>query len=208
MNNSDDEFVIVTSLKDKKWRKVEFPYHIVLVCNGITFHDRIHYRVCCVDDDNNGHECCSEIIYFDPITEEFHMFPLLEPKSDQVENVIVGLGALNECLCIARLDNDKRDVEILVMKEYEVKESWTSLFSIRNLEIDPCYRALTPLFMTDNGELIFTIKNILDKINILVYDPKNDNIKDIQLANGRKERMWCTICYVECLISPDELLLE
>ncbi|KAF3617814.1 hypothetical protein FXO38_33760 [Capsicum annuum] len=136
------------------------------------------------------------------------MFPLLEPKSDQVENVIVGLGALNECLCIARLDNDKRDVEILVMKEYEVKESWTSLFSIRNLEIDPCYRALTPLFMTDNGELIFTIKNILDKINILVYDPKNDNIKDIQLANGRKERMWCTICYVESLISPNELLLE
>ncbi|OIS97153.1 PREDICTED: putative F-box protein At5g62060 [Nicotiana attenuata] len=39
------EFVIVTSLKDKRWRTVKFPYDICSVCDGITLHGRLHYRL-------------------------------------------------------------------------------------------------------------------------------------------------------------------
>lgn len=95
--------------------------------------------------------------------------PHVSTPWDQLENVIVGLGALlNECLCIVYLDNDERDVEILVMKEYEVKKSWTSLFLVRNLEIDPWYDDLSPLIMTENEELILIIDGTFEK-NILVY---------------------------------------
>lgn len=148
---------------------------------------------------------CNELIYFYPITEKFHMFPVPERKSNQVENIIVGLGALNECLCMTRLVKGK--VEMLVMKEYGVKESWTSLFFTRNLQINPFSGAVAPLFMTDNGEFISMINKLREK-NVLLYDPKNDNMQDIQLVHGRKEHISCNICYVESLISPKELLLE
>ncbi|PHU11237.1 hypothetical protein BC332_18167 [Capsicum chinense] len=66
----------------------------------------------------------NQVIYFDPIAEKFHMFPVPKPKPNQEENVIIGLGFLNECLCMTRLkDDNKSGVEILVMKEYGVKES-------------------------------------------------------------------------------------
>ncbi|KAF3680968.1 hypothetical protein FXO37_03100 [Capsicum annuum] len=66
----------------------------------------------------------NQVIYFDPIAEKFHMFPVPKPKPNQEENVIIGLGFLNECLCMTRLkDDNKSGVEILVMKEYGVKKS-------------------------------------------------------------------------------------
>ncbi|KAM3337126.1 hypothetical protein P3S68_032826 [Capsicum galapagoense] len=53
--------------------------------------------------------------------------------------------------------DDKTCVEILVMKEYGVKDSWTSLFFIRNLEIDPSFGVALPFAITENGELALII---------------------------------------------------
>lgn len=208
-NDGDAECVIVASLKDKKWRKVECPYDTRSICDGITMYGRIHYRIRVSREDQ--HFCCigglcNEIICFDPVTEKFDIFPVPESKSGRVEDIIVGVGVLNECLCMTRLD--KGDVEILVMKEYGVKESWTSLFFVGNLNIYPWSGAVVPLFMTDNGELILMINSNIREKNVILYDPKNGNMQDIQLVDGRKEYTSCTISYVESLISPKELLLE
>ncbi|KAK4374876.1 hypothetical protein RND71_005553 [Anisodus tanguticus] len=138
------ERVKIASLEDKQWRKLEFPYDIHSVLYVITLHGRLHYWIRVedgVDDDNDEinelHEsmwerlnCPRKLIYFDPISENFPTFPVPEPKSDQENNVIAGLGVLNGCLCMTRLEDDK-GVEILVMNEYGVKESWTSLFFTR-----------------------------------------------------------------------------
>ncbi|KAF3678965.1 putative cell differentiation protein RCD1 -like protein [Capsicum annuum] len=88
-----DEFVMDANLDDKQWRPVEFPYNIRSLSYdiNITLHGRIHLWL---KGKNN-----SKLINFDPISEKFHMFPIPEPKSNQEENVIVGLGVLNECPC-------------------------------------------------------------------------------------------------------------
>lgn len=102
------------------------------------------------------------------------MFPIPEPNNNQGENAIVGLGVLNECLSVACLKDDKGSVEILVMKEYGVKESWTSLFFIMNLEINPSYGFVVPFFVTGDEELVLEIYDRNRKI--VIYNPKNDNM--------------------------------
>ncbi|KAM3270105.1 hypothetical protein P3S67_030011 [Capsicum chacoense] len=173
MTSDGDRFVTIASLEDKHWRRLEFPYDIHTVnYYGITLHERLHYYVPDVknvedDNDENSDEddgnkkgiwdrlpdSPRKLIYLDPITEKLHMFPTPEPKNNQQANIIVGLGVLNECLCMSRLDDDKSGVEILVMKEYGVKESRTSLFLIRNLKINSSYGDVVPFFVTEAGEV-------------------------------------------------------
>lgn len=84
------------------------------------------------------------------------MFSIPNLKSLQEDNIIVGLGVLNERLCMTCLeyDDDKvTSVEILVMKEYRVKDSWTSLFFRRNLEIDPSFGVVLAFSINENREL-------------------------------------------------------
>ncbi|KAF3677010.1 hypothetical protein FXO38_04007 [Capsicum annuum] len=119
------KFVIVASLKDKEWRQLEFPYDIPSASEGITFQERLHYRLN-VKEFKNGRDefqrtmyelsssSFDQVIYFDPISEKFHMFPIPEPKSNHEENVVVGLGVLNECLCMTLLVDEKASVEVLV----------------------------------------------------------------------------------------------
>ncbi|PHT42430.1 hypothetical protein CQW23_16455 [Capsicum baccatum] len=122
MTSDGDRFVTIASLEDKHWRQLEFPYDIHTVnYYGITLHERLHYYVPDVknvedDNDENSDEddgnnkgiwdrlsdSPRKSIYLDPITEKLHMFPMPEPKNNQQENIIVGLGVLNECLCMSR----------------------------------------------------------------------------------------------------------
>ncbi|XP_059285701.1 F-box/kelch-repeat protein At3g23880-like [Lycium ferocissimum] len=195
------EFVIVASLEDKQWRQLEFPYDIPSMSEGITMLGRLHYRVW----GNDG----SKLIYFDPISEKFHMFPVPEPKSNQEEIVIVGLGVLNECLCIMTCLEHDKSAEILVMKEYGVKESWTSLFSIRNSEVKgsiadinyPYGFVILLFFVTENGELVL-IYDYCGK-DVAVYNPKNDNMREI-VEEETRFILGAIVTYVESLISPVE----
>lgn len=49
------------------------------------------------------------------------MFSVPEPKSDQGENVIIGLGVLNDCLSMTCLEDDKGGVENLLC--YDLKRN-------------------------------------------------------------------------------------
>ncbi|OIT35023.1 hypothetical protein A4A49_51166 [Nicotiana attenuata] len=108
------EFVIVASLKDKIWKRVKFPYNIRSRVRVKKPYNREAESMW----DSFGPR--NEIIYFDPISEKFYMFPVPEPKSDQEENAIIGLGVLDDCLSMTCLKDDKVGVEILVMNEYGI----------------------------------------------------------------------------------------
>lgn len=82
-------------------------------------------------------------MYFDPITEKFDIFFC----SKTMRILYFGLGVLNECLCI---DMIKENIEILSMKEYGVKKSWTSLFIISDLQFDPSYGLILPRQRMEN----------------------------------------------------------
>nr|XP_016493569.1 PREDICTED: F-box protein CPR30-like [Nicotiana tabacum] len=181
-------FVIVASLLDKKWRRLEFPYDIRSVRRGgnrggVTLHERIHYMVR-VEKPYFGTR--NHVIYFDPITETFHK--LLVPESAHRENVTVGLGVVNECLrrIMTCLDDDKN--EEFMMKEYGVKKSWTVLFDIKKFKIYSPWGFAARLLVTENKELlVFMIHDRRFKVGI--YD-LHCNMGDIN--------------YVESLISPKE----
>ncbi|KAL3363149.1 hypothetical protein AABB24_012448 [Solanum stoloniferum] len=83
------------------------------------------------------------------------MFPIPEPTRNKKENDIIDLGISYECFCMTQLVDDKRGVEILIMKEYGVKESWTSLFLIQNLQINSWYKFDVPFFVTKTREIVF-----------------------------------------------------
>ncbi|XP_070022133.1 F-box protein CPR1-like [Nicotiana sylvestris] len=212
------EFVIVAGLEDKRWRQVKFPYDIHSVYDGITtLHGRLHYWVrvkkphFSEDDDSEDESIWDSfgppntVICFDPISEKFHMFPVPKAKCDQGENDIVSLGVLNECLSMACLEDDKGGVEILAMRVYGVKESWTSLIFIRNLEINLSYGIVVPFFMTvtGDGELVLIIDYPKEKV--VVYDPKNDNMQNI-LAHGKEVLIHGTISYGELDLAKGVLL--
>nr|XP_009776078.1 PREDICTED: F-box/kelch-repeat protein At3g23880-like [Nicotiana sylvestris]XP_016470936.1 PREDICTED: F-box/kelch-repeat protein At3g23880-like [Nicotiana tabacum] len=131
-----------------------------------------------------------EVICFDAISEKFHSLY----KND---NAIVGLGVLNDCLCMTCVEFDKR-LEILVMKEYGRKDSWTSLFVIRNSEITRPYIFYRSLFMSNNGKLALIVRHN----GVVAYYPKNDSMQDI--LELRYQNDISVITYVESLISPIE----
>ncbi|XP_070045465.1 F-box/kelch-repeat protein At3g06240-like [Nicotiana tomentosiformis] len=204
------ETAIIASLKDKKWRGIHCPYDILSLCvpDWITMHGRLHSRVRVKII--NGIQCCgpyNSLIYFDVVSEKFHMFPIPDTVSEKIdqfqipklENAIVGLGVLNGCLSMTYLDYCK-DLEIWIMKEYGVKESWTSLFIIRNLEICHYYGLAKPLFMTKTGKIVLLLWS--NGAKVVAYNPKYDSIRDFLVPSERESIN--AITYVESLISPKE----
>ncbi|KAM3320813.1 hypothetical protein P3S67_008015 [Capsicum chacoense] len=206
------KYVIVASLKDKKWRKLEFSHYIPSVRSGVALNGRLHFiQVRRKHDlghylDKNFYirpelKCCDfwawkgippfgELIYFDSISEKFHKFPV--PRG-----FIVGLGVLNECLCVACLRSG--GMEILVMKEYGKVESWTSTYVIKNFEINPYFGYAESLFMTEDGEEL-VIKVSRDQV--VAYNLKDDSVRQILVRT-------LTVCissitYVPSLISPQD----
>ncbi|XP_009785270.2 F-box protein CPR1-like [Nicotiana sylvestris] len=175
-----EKFVMVASLKedDKTWRRVDLPYDDVhSVKDGITFHGRLHCRI-------YSYENPYRVITFDPISENFGLFPIPEPPKHKHFNCeIGGLGVLDDCLCMSRgfiCDYDY-GIEILVMKEYGVKKSWTSLFFIKNRCFDPHGEfAVLPITAADNGEVALLIN--AHKTELVVYNPKNDKMRKLFLV--------------------------
>ncbi|XP_060190316.1 F-box/kelch-repeat protein At3g23880-like [Lycium barbarum] len=165
-----DQLVAIASLKGKKWRQLKFAYDIISVRDGITLHGRLHYR--------------------------FHMLHIPEPDQEEKENIVAGLGVLNQCLCMTRLKHDG-GLEILVMKEYGIKESWTSLLFIKKLEIYHYeFGFVAPFSVTENGKFALIIDQI--ERRVVIYNPKNNNMQDIVVADVDRS----TITYMESLISP------
>ncbi|CAH9102373.1 unnamed protein product, partial [Cuscuta epithymum] len=73
---------------------------------------------------------CNNIAYFDPINEEFKTLPSPDPCNTEEEDSIVGLGIIDDCLCMARTDDKMQMVQVLIMKECGKRESWFKAFDI------------------------------------------------------------------------------
>ncbi|OMO88931.1 hypothetical protein COLO4_20026 [Corchorus olitorius] len=137
------------------------------------------------------------IISFDMETEKFHEIPLPDccsssnKPTEGFDQVVVIRG----CLSAVRYGNDSEELEIWVMKEYGVKESWSKEFSIGAyvpkilLERDESefliysrsylHRKQTRVMcMLRSGELLLEYRNKA----LVVYDPHCKTFKDVQLT--------------------------
>ncbi|KAK4730676.1 hypothetical protein R3W88_023664 [Solanum pinnatisectum] len=79
------------------------------------------------------------------------------------------LGSDLSILC----NNQSLQTDVWIMKEYEIKESWTKMYTINRLNDQPEGYGFFPLFckMSNKGEILIQV----DQSTFMIYDPKNDS---------------------------------
>ena len=199
-------FVLVASLKSKQWIGVGFPFDACTVMEGPVVDGQMHWTVLESTDDDASTD--KKIIRFDPRTNKFHDFPSPLSKFGGV-NAIVGLGDPDGRLWMARGDNrynfqaQEGDVEILVMKEYGVVESWTTVFVLSNLGVNPYYGNLIPFLITKHRELLLMLLryDIISPGKVLAYNPRTKSYRTI-LEIPLPDYVFHGTSLVESLVSP------
>ncbi|KAM7485463.1 hypothetical protein LguiA_001472 [Lonicera macranthoides] len=177
-------FVIVASLRTKCWKEFSFPFDLASADTGPVVNGRMHWTV--RDPSKGRFSKARKIIYFDSRSNIFEEFLMPRPKHGD-ENCIVGLGVLDGRLCMARgdemgNDNKCRSIEVLVMKEYGVVESWATLFVVSNMDlmVNLYYGQLAPLMFTENGEVFLKINNR----TLVLYNYKRNSYRILPIPEN------------------------
>ncbi|XP_059645936.1 F-box protein CPR1-like [Cornus florida] len=193
VGKDDDSFhseVKVYSLKSNTWRRVrDFPYHLLhRVLPGITINGALHWVV----TPKPKLDTASLIASFDLGVEEYRLVPKPECLDEDIVPLFV--VALGDCLCIVCKYPGGR-VDIWVMKEYGVKESWTKLFSIAEPSMFGSFHFLRPLaYSKSGGEVLLE----LDNTRLSWYDLRRKSVKNIPIR-GLEGFVEGNIC-VESLV--------
>ncbi|KAH6805433.1 hypothetical protein C2S51_030264 [Perilla frutescens var. frutescens] len=88
------------------------------------------------------------------------------------------LGLLGGCLSVL-CEYQSRRVDLWVLKEYGVKESWTRVVSIPYLH-DPGHASyLNPLLIMPNGDVLLVFKT-----RLVVYSPKDNTLRRPRISNA------------------------
>ncbi|CAJ2641524.1 unnamed protein product [Trifolium pratense] len=113
------------------------------------------------------------------------------------------LGMFRDCLCIfASSDFFDQNMgcynmflDVWIMKEYGIKESWTKLYHVPYMENQYTYP--NTVYISDDDQLLFTVDD--DEWKWVVYNSKNGNVK---IPNIVRRNYWIPpVVYVESLIS-------
>ncbi|XP_059653779.1 F-box protein At3g07870-like [Cornus florida] len=153
------------------------------------------------------------IVSFNFDTEQLQLFPSPPHEydnSDEDDDIgMVGLstkhnvsmGVLEDCLCICDANYDP--IYIWVMKEYGVRESWTTLFSIDNqLDQGWPYGLYQPINYLKNGAVLMF--HYL-KCAVVCYDPERPTLKYLTIHGA--ESNFEAIVYVPSLISLKDAII-
>ncbi|KAA8516855.1 hypothetical protein F0562_017327 [Nyssa sinensis] len=124
----DDSFyseVKVYNLKSNLWRRIpDFPYyHPFDGRSGMLVSDALHWVVA----RKRRSDKADLIAAFDIRTEDYSLVP--QPEFSD-KSFFMNVRVLGECLSISCHFISSARIDIWVMKEYGVKESWTKLFSV------------------------------------------------------------------------------
>ncbi|KAK4363163.1 hypothetical protein RND71_018404 [Anisodus tanguticus] len=144
----------------------------------------VYYKREIVDDDNDDLRFVDRIVAFDLQNEVFGVIP--HPDFDS--------GRLNYTLGVLQ-----DYVEIWVMKDYGVKESWTKRLKIVCSEVGLVIGAVQPLFFQRNGEVILQHDGTL-----LCYNPLTKKLRELPISG--MPRSFKAFIHVGSLVSPRKLL--
>lgn len=138
------------------------------------------------------------IVAFDLGLEEFRLLP--QPNYGAHEkDFVLDVGALEGHMCLM-CNYDLVKVDVWMMKEYGLKESWSKMFSIDRCRSISSFRFLRPLICSneDGGD------KVLLEVNgekLVWYDWKRKKLKTVKIDGGPDSFVAC-IC-VESLIPLD-----
>lgn len=199
--------VKVYSLRTDSWKRVEtspfqlqflfnFYYHLmfrrgygVLACNNL------HWVM------PRSHELGNRnvIFGFDLAAELFHIVPVPDYDADHSPEFQMDLGTLNDCLCVI-CNYGQAYVDVWVMKEYGVKESWVKLFIVpRPRSSVGCFSYLRPLIYSDDDDKVLVE---LDNRRLMWYDLNSRRLRTLRIRGDHGG--FSAEMYVASLVSPGE----
>ncbi|KAI8561477.1 hypothetical protein RHMOL_Rhmol04G0343000 [Rhododendron molle] len=139
------------------------------------------------------------IVCFDVMEEKFKEVPT---STHDVESYFFKVDVLDGCLCAvdSRLEGH---INVWVMKEYGVKESWTKLFVVPNVPLNVAgeffFHYFDLLCLTKDGEAVLRLM-LEASVKLAIYNPKHKTYKRIGIPQDW-EWFDVSLC-VESLVSP------
>ncbi|KAL5843326.1 hypothetical protein ACOSQ4_009284 [Xanthoceras sorbifolium] len=195
---SSTEF-IVYSLRANSWSWIE---HLPDYCSFYAFYQRSGILVAGTLNWMGKSSVLNLIISFDLKSEKFRSVPTPpDITSTNVGKCGTYINNLGGCLCLCCNDHGKQVIDIWVMKEYSVKDSWTKLFSFSylsiniNVNIPP---AVESIFYSETGEKVFLI---LDNKHVIRHDLKQGKDEIVEVGRWPIYIFSVIIIYVDSLVS-------
>ncbi|KAE7995274.1 hypothetical protein FH972_000092 [Carpinus fangiana] len=191
--------VKVYSLKSNSWRGIkDIPNYIryLFQLGYLLFYRRgyatlaggaLHWVV------PGGFGCYCMIVAFDLVAEEFRIVP----QPDHVDGgFVMDLGVLEgQLLMICNYGNDF--VDVWVMKEYRLKESWTKLFKVSQSSLNRDFGQVMPLAYSKSCDKDKVLLE-LDKEKLLWYDLRRRRAKTVRIEGAPNS--FNVDVYVESLV--------
>ncbi|KAL5774411.1 hypothetical protein ACOSP7_011968 [Xanthoceras sorbifolium] len=197
-NQSSTKF-IVYSLRANSWRWIEdLPdynsFYIFCQGCGILVAGTLHWLW---EREIDSREF---IISFDLKSEKFYSVPMPDIASTTVGKWGTNTYDLEGCLCLSYNDGCEQVVDIWVMKEYNVKDSWTKLFSFSYLSLNisaSIPHIVESLFYSKTGENVFLI---LDNSRVIRHNMKKGKDEIVEVGGCPIHSFKVTISYVDSLV--------
>ncbi|KAF8030251.1 hypothetical protein BT93_E2639 [Corymbia citriodora subsp. variegata] len=185
--------VSIYSLKDNAWRRLpDMPYSLVYPRKmGVFVCRHLHWIMTqeLVSDSANL------LVAFDFRFENFKVVD--QPKL--IDNKLdMDVAVLGGCLCLSINDNNM-GVDVWIMKEYGLKESWNKLFSIPHSEVARPLGFVRPLAYSPNGRQVLVRQ---DSKNLVWYDLDRKDIRRVDV-DGMPSSFEAEIC-LRSLVSVDD----
>ncbi|KAM7488746.1 hypothetical protein LguiB_026230 [Lonicera macranthoides] len=164
--------VAVASLKTKQCVQINFPFDVASSEAGPVVNGTMHWIV----NDSVNNPQSKKIIYFDPSRNLFEEFPS-PPSKFGDQNAIFYLGVSGGYLCMVRLSRSSFSIDVMIMKKYGIRESWTSLTTTRPF----VFRPYPPFPFTNNGDIMILEKK--NKSQVLAENPEKKTARTFDLPN-------------------------
>ncbi|KAJ4704883.1 F-box protein [Melia azedarach] len=206
--------VQVLTLGDDSWRSlgpVSIPWRVDPGTSEVLLNGALHWLTKCYD---RYPFVCLQIISFDLAEENFRQIE--RPTCGSLDACNYHLVVLRGCLSAVHCLDDDEQIEIWIMKEYNVKESWSKDYVIRTTYLPTSLsknslqnskirktmlgRAIKVVCGLKDGEILLEYENR----TLVLYNPEREEFQDV-LSSGLP-KYFRTITHVESLLTVQDIL--
>lgn len=136
------------------------------------------------------------IVAFDPSDEKFFEVSILTTTLDDDDDYMhfYDFVALRGCLCMLASRRNSKEIDVWMMKEYGVAESWTK-FSVKR---NTCPYGFTPVCLMNDDDIVLDVPG-KEKLNI--YNKKEEQWREMNV-DGISAKFTRTKTFIESFVSP------
>ncbi|CAI9100776.1 OLC1v1037944C1 [Oldenlandia corymbosa var. corymbosa] len=222
--SSGPSVCVASLMKNETKTNIKFPYKLpyleddesFIPSSGVLVMGHLHWIV----KQQSGK--AQLIVYFDEETNQFRKLPM--PQEDEYEDggsryYYFGLTVLHGCLCMSKavkmssefVDIDFADNDVLIMRDYGMKHSWTKMFTIQGLMVPLHTRISSNLVLVSRLSHFYVYdleKKYSQKLTVQPYYNNNLRNKDGGKANSEPVTpniIVGPLSFVESLASVDSM---